>query len=114
MIFYPESFYFPAGGAAVHHLAHPGKVTLARLGRKNGCYWMAILTGEFVRFDDKTNQEIMTRTQIEWPHAFCHLDTSIDSFINKFPCNHVHAVYGDYVEELKMVCEILGIGWEVI
>ncbi len=114
VIFYPESFYFPAGGAAVHHLAHPGKVTLARLGRKNGCYWMAILTGEFFRFDDKTNQEIMTRTQIEWPHAFCHLDTSIDSFINKFPCNHVHAVYGDYVEELKMVCEILGIGWEVI
>ena len=30
----PESFYFQAGGAAVHHLAHPGKVTLARLGRK--------------------------------------------------------------------------------
>ena len=114
VIFYPESFYFPAGGAAVHHLAHPGKVTLARLGRKNGCYWMAILTGEFVQFDDKTNQDIMTRTQIEWPHVFCRLDTSIDKFIDKFPCNHIHAVYGDYVEELKMVCEILGIDWEVI
>jgi len=56
----------------------------------------------------------MTRTQIEWPHVFCRLDTSIDKFIDKFPCNHIHAVYGDYVEELKMVCEILGIDWEVI
>ncbi len=114
VIFYPESFYFPAGGAAVHHLAHPGKVTLARLGRKNGGYWMAILNGEFVRFDHATNQEIMERTQIEWPHAFCKLDTSIERFIDLFPCNHIHAVYGNYVEELKLVCENLGIGWEMI
>jgi L-fucose isomerase len=110
----PEGFYFQAGGAAVHHLAHPGKVTLARLGRKNGNYWMAIMTGEFLQFDEKTNQEIMTRTQVEWPHAFCKLDTSIDRFIEKFPCNHIHGVYGHYVEELKLVCEFLGIHWEII
>lgn len=110
----PEGFYFQAGGAAVHHLAHPGKVTLARLGRKNGNYWMAIMTGEFLQFDEKTNQEIMARTQAEWPHAFCKLDTSIERFIEKFPCNHIHGVYGDYVEELKMVCEFLGIRWEII
>jgi L-fucose isomerase len=114
VVFYPEGFYFPAGGAAVHHLAHPGKVTLARLGRKNGTYWMAILRGEFVQFDEKTNEEIMRRTQIEWPHAFCRLETSIERFIEKFPCNHIHAVYGDYVDELIMVCEILGIPWEIL
>ncbi|HSV31319.1 MAG TPA: L-fucose/L-arabinose isomerase family protein [Atribacteraceae bacterium] len=114
VIFYPEGFYFPAGGATVHHLAHPGKVTLARLGRKNGEYWMAILTGEFVQYDKATNRTIMERTQLEWPHAFCKLDTSIDCFIDRFPCNHIHAVYGDYVEELKMVCEVIGIRWEMI
>ncbi|MEI6157804.1 MAG: fucose isomerase, partial [Atribacterota bacterium] len=114
VIFYPEGFYFQAGGAAVHHLAKAGKVTLARLGRKNGEYWMAILTGEFVRYDEKTNLELMARTQSEWPHAFCHLDTTIDRFIAKFPCNHLHAVYGNYVNELKMVCEMLGICWEII
>jgi L-fucose isomerase len=114
VIFYPESFYFSAGGAAVHHLAHPGKVTLARLGRRNGCYYMVILRGEFVQFDEATNQAIMKRTQIEWPHAFARLETDIETFIQKFPCNHIHAVYGDYVEELKMVCDFLGISCEIL
>ena len=27
----------------------------------------------------------MARTQAEWPHAFCKLDTSIERFIEKFP-----------------------------
>ena len=31
---YPEEFYFPAGGAAVHHLAAAGDITLARLSRR--------------------------------------------------------------------------------
>ena len=47
--FYPEGFYFPPGGASVHHLAHPGEATFARLTRRDGRYWLAILRGEFVR-----------------------------------------------------------------
>ena len=38
--FYPEVFYFPAGGASVHHLAAPGDATFARLtrqARRTGC-----------------------------------------------------------------------------
>ena len=30
---YPEDFYFPAGGASIHHLAAPGDFTFARLTR---------------------------------------------------------------------------------
>lgn len=109
VIFYPESFYFPAGGAAVHHLAAPGEVTLARLGRKGACYWMAIFKGEFVQYDDKKNQEVMKRTQIEWPHAFAVVEPPAEVVLEKFPCNHIHAVYGDFVQELVLTCNILGI-----
>ncbi|MBX6765213.1 MAG: L-fucose/L-arabinose isomerase family protein, partial [Rubrobacteraceae bacterium] len=35
---YPEGFYFPAGGASVHHLAAPGDFTFARLTRLDGRY----------------------------------------------------------------------------
>ena len=111
--FYPESFYFPAGGASVQHLAAPGRVTLARLGRKNGQYWMAVLPGEFVQFGKQKNEKLMKETQVEWPHAFFKPDGDNDEIIAEFPCNHIHGVYDDYVDELVAVCEILHIGCKV-
>ena len=53
--FWPEIFYFPAGGASVMHFARPGEVTLARLTRRNGRYWLAVVPAEFVLFDEKKN-----------------------------------------------------------
>jgi len=70
---------------------------------------MAIIKGEFVQFNDKKNNELIKNTQIEWPHAFAKLETTKEKFINKFPCNHIHGVYGDYVNELLLLCELLGI-----
>jgi len=35
-------------------------------------------------------------------------------FLNKFDENHCHAVYGDHVEELKMICEMLTIKSEIL
>jgi L-fucose isomerase len=107
--FFPESFYFPAGGAAVHHLAAPGKATFARLTRLDGAYWMAIIRGEIVRFADKKNRAMMEATQIEWPHCFVKLECSAEAFLQNYAANHIHAVYGDYVEELRHVCRNLDI-----
>ena len=47
----PESFYFPPERTSVHHLAFPGDATFARLTRRAGQYWLAIVRGEFVRYD---------------------------------------------------------------
>ncbi len=35
--FYPEGFYFPAGGASVHHLAYPGEYLLKKPGQQGRC-----------------------------------------------------------------------------
>ncbi|HET8910140.1 MAG TPA: hypothetical protein VFN23_01665, partial [Ktedonobacteraceae bacterium] len=107
--FYPEGFYFPAGGASVHHLAHPGKATFARLTRRNGTYWMAILTGEFVQYDADKNMALMKQTDLAWPHAFTRFDCSVDEFMATYASNHIHAVYGNWVNELCQVAELLGI-----
>ena len=106
---YPEGFYFPAGGASVHHLAAPGPVTFARLARRNGVYWMAIVRGEFVRFSPEENETLMRQTTYEWPHAFARLHCPADTFLARFASNHIHAVYGDWVGELQTVCALLGI-----
>lgn len=111
--FYPEKNYYPAGGASVHSFASPGKVTLARLARKNGKYWMAIVPGEFIEFTREKALEKGSTVTPAWPIAFTRLEVDEDSFLNHFPCNHIHGVYGDYVEELKLVAELLEIDYKV-
>ncbi len=106
---HPEGFYFPAGGASVFHIAAPGDVTLARLSRASGQYRMHIVRGEFVRFDGPTEARIVQEVQPNWPHAFCRLGTSADTFLQSFPTNHIHGVYGDHTAELLSLCAVLGI-----
>ncbi|MCD6170723.1 MAG: L-fucose/L-arabinose isomerase family protein [Candidatus Latescibacteria bacterium] len=102
---YPQTIYYPAGGATVQYVARAGEVTLARLARSNGQYWMAIMPGEFVEYPrSKCNQ-----TQTEWPHCFTKLYVSPEKLISEYGSNHAHGVYGNWTEELVAVCKMLGI-----
>jgi L-fucose/D-arabinose isomerase len=107
--FLPEVFYFPAGGASVQHLAAPGRATFARLTRKDGRYWMAILRGELLRFGAEADERYMRETTWEWPHAFARFDTAPETLLSSYASNHIHAVYGDCVDELVTTCRALGV-----
>jgi L-fucose isomerase len=107
--FYPEVSYYPAGGASVHHFAAPGRVTLARLARKNGRYWMAIVPGEFVEFPREVSLAKGATCTPEWPIAFARLQCGADDFLATYPCNHIHGCYGDWEKELLQVATLLGI-----
>src|SRR5829696_5632267 len=109
---YPEEFFFPAGGAAVHHLAAEGDFTFARLTRLNGRYRMHVLRGSFERYDEETNEELMRQSTYAWPHAFARMDTSADEFLSRYGSNHIHAVPGDHVEELRVICRLLDIDYD--
>ena len=110
--FYPEVFYFPAGGASVHHLAAPGDATFARLTRHARQYRMQVVRGSFVNFDDEVNNELMRQSTFEWPHALARLSAGADEFLSRFGANHIHAVPGDRVAELQAACTFLGISFE--
>jgi len=105
----PEVFYFPAGGASVQHLAAPGRATFARLVRKEERYWMAILPGDLVRFDAEVDERLMRATTWEWPHAFARFDATPETVLSTYASNHIHAVYGDHVDELIAVCRTLDV-----
>jgi len=107
--FYPEHNYYPAGGASVHHFAAPGEVTLARLARKDGKYVLALVPAEFVEFPREVALKKGSATTPEWPVAFTRLKVSADEFLSAFPCNHIHGVYGDCVQEWLAAAKILGI-----
>jgi L-fucose isomerase len=110
--FYPEEFYFPAGGASVHHLAAPGDFTFARLTRLDGRYRMHVLRGAFERFDDATNERLMRASTYVWPHAFARLDADADELLSRYGSNHIHAIPGDHVEALRQVCRLLDVDYD--
>lgn len=112
--FCPETHYYPAGGASVHHFARGGRVTLARLARKNGKYVMTIVPAEIVEFEKEKMAAMGNTTTPAWPVAFTRLQVSADQFLDQFPCNHIHGVYGDCVEALKLTASLLNMDVQIL
>lgn len=109
---YPEGFYFPAGGASIHHLAAEGDFTLARLSRLNSRYRMQVVRARFVRFDQETNERLMRASTYEWPHAFARFDVDASEFLSRYGSNHINGVPGDFIEELRFICRLLDIDYD--
>jgi L-fucose isomerase len=109
---YPEDFYFPAGGASVHHLAAPGEMTFARLNRKDGRYRLQVLRGDFEQFDAETNERLMRASNYEWPHAFARFTADAGEILSRYGSNHIHAIPGDHVSELREVCRLLDVDFD--
>jgi len=81
---------------------------LARLCRKNGDYWMAIVPGEVVQPDSAE----LERVTPCFPKAFVRSAAGMD-FLARFGSNHIHMVSGDLTEELIAFCRLAGIPWQV-
>lgn len=107
---YPAlELYFKAGGASVSFDAAPGELTFARLGLYRDRVYMVIVKGEAVELDEETRRRINAETNPTWPHVHARLNCSYEEFVEFFPANHIHAVAGDRVDELKYFCEITGV-----
>jgi L-fucose/D-arabinose isomerase len=109
---YPEDFFFPAGGASVHHVAAPGDFTFARLNRLDGRYRMQVLRGALESYDAATNEALMRQSTYHWPHAFARLEATADELLTRYGSNHIHAVPGDRVEDLRILCRLLDVDYD--
>ena len=107
---YPCLEIYSGGGCHVNCMTKAGKATIARLNRTEGKYRMTIIPAEFVELP----KEKMAETTKEWPHVFAKLPFDHQIFLDKFDANHCHAVYGDQVEDLKMICRMLEIDVELL
>ena len=92
------------GGGAYAGLVAPGPVTLARLCRRNGSYWMAILAGDVQAVDPAE----ANRTTAAFPQAIVRTPAGLE-FAGLFGSNHIHMVRGDVTEELVQFCRLTGI-----
>ncbi|MGE5604506.1 MAG: L-fucose/L-arabinose isomerase family protein [Bacteroidota bacterium] len=98
-----------AGGGSVQFTCARGPLTLARLCRKGGRYWLAIGFGDVIA-DEKGLIAQSTRC---WPHAVLKTDMDLSRFVEAYGSNHIHAVSGDYRRELLEFSRILGINAEL-
>jgi L-fucose isomerase len=96
------------GGGALPASVVPQPVTLARLCRRNGEYWMAILRGN-VETASAEDEALITPA---FPRAFVRTSAGAD-FLEIFGSNHIHMVAGDYCDELVSFCRLAGIRWQV-
>lgn len=110
----PETPDYPAGGASVQHFAAPGDVTLARLARKNGKYCLTIVPATLVNFSQEEMLRMGQLTTPCWPIAFARLKVSADQFLSTFPCNHIHGVYGNHIEELMTYADLMGMDIKIL
>jgi L-fucose isomerase len=94
------------GGGALPATVNPQTVTLARLCRKNGEYWMAIVLGTTL------SQNGNTPITPAFPKAYVRSTAGID-FLNVFGSNHIHLVAGDYTEELIAFCTMAGLEYRL-
>ena len=96
------------GGGALTAQVSPQRVTLARLCRKNGSYWMAIIAGAA----ESGSPEVTQRTTPAFPKAFIRSSAGLD-FLNEFGSNHIHMVSGDFAQELVAFCRLAGIEYKL-
>jgi L-fucose isomerase len=97
---------FKIGCACPRYFGKEGKVTIARLTRVNGKYHMLIASGESMPLNPDSEAEVGSK---QHPKLFVKLDCNEKNFIEALRTNHMHLVYGDYKEELKITCDVLDI-----
>jgi len=95
-----------AGGAATQYVAPERTFTIARLYRVAGRYHMVLMVVKSVRVD----RSELKKSMEPWPHIVVKMSPeSMRKLVETVGANHLHAVEGDYSEELKAFCWIKGI-----
>ncbi len=103
----PNAFGKAGGGATQFVAGDRDIVTLARLCRKNGKYWMAILKGSII---NKPREELK-KTTWSFPHAFIKTDFDREKFFETYGSNHIHLGVGDLTGKLAEFCTMQSIDY---
>ena len=100
-----------AGGLSVKLVCKVGEGVLARLGRQDGTFEMAITRCSIFEPSAETLEDRLNECGIPfWPHGFvtahCDIDALLEAWGNEYAC----LGYGEHLyEELKAFCEVTGI-----
>ena len=95
-------------GAHVQFIAGESQMTFARLTRKNETYQFQVFVGQF----HDMPEEMLEQTCPAWPHGYAKVSSDPEELISRYHSNHIHAISGDYTEQIKMFCKLKQIDFE--
>jgi L-fucose isomerase len=98
-----------AGGASTQFVAAANIYTYARLMRRDGKYWMAIIRGE----TEERSREALKKYSWYRPTSFVRIQINSQDFFSEYGSNHIHCVCGDYVDDLAAFCQYRSIPCKV-
>lgn len=97
-------------GAHVPYVACQGPLTFARLVHDDRQPSLLAFRGEAV----EAKPEWVERSCPQWPHIFARLEAPTDRLLGDLHANHVHAVEGDCVDELRCFARLVGIPFQTL
>ncbi|WP_426187324.1 fucose isomerase [Microbacterium sp. TWP3-1-2b2] len=91
--------FFPAGGATLNGVSHPGEVVLSRVFIADGILQADIFRASVVELPEEETQRRKAVTNEEWPlaHVVLH-GVSRDQFMARHKANHAQLVYAPDAE----------------
>jgi hypothetical protein len=110
-----NAIFLLVGQFSIWYLSYGGGENWSpRLTRLDGRYRMQVLAGTFERYESAVNERLMRASTYEWPHAFARFAAPAEDILSRYGSNHIHAVPGDRVAELRAVCRYLDIDFDGI
>jgi L-fucose isomerase len=92
-------------GAHVRYVGREGPLTLARVVHDTKGPRLVGARARAV----KAKESWLAKSCPNWPHLFVTIDTDPHELLANLHANHVHAVGGDWLEELRMFASMVGI-----
>jgi L-fucose isomerase len=94
------------GGVCTGYLTRSGEVTLARFSRIKGKYVLNAIKGK--AYDPGPRNSYLESQEglagDRWPWTYVKLEGDTNKFVQNLRANHIHMVYGNYLDALKEFC----------
>jgi len=94
-------------GGAIGFYSKPSQVTVARITRIDGDYWMQYGLGRITQMTDEIKEKILWGKM--WPNTPIQLKAPRDLLISAVGSNHYSASPGDLTGEIEAFCRVHGI-----
>lgn len=94
-------------GGALTYRTPPTELTVARLIRKGGEYYLLYFLAEGVEITEEIESQLKWGKQ--WPHTAIKNPLDKETFLNIMGANHLSAVPGDFTNDVEFVARMWGI-----
>lgn len=101
----PEKWDFTGNGLSLEYCSKPGKVTMASIINEKDGWKILISSGECVELP----QAPCFAPQFHFKHDKYEITEYIQKILDEGVAHHICLVYGDYVEELKLYADYIGV-----